>query len=140
MERHGAKVGIFHDYLIGVPSLTRNSPKGAFRASGTFRPGAAISAVILGDLLIRVYAVNDDNDLVETAYNVTAWGQTIALTKTATDSGLAAIQFEKERGGPLNINVFFQPIAHDYVPQRWVWDGTKWGPETDRILIYPYKP
>jgi hypothetical protein len=57
MEQHGAKVGTFHDYLRGVPSLTRISPKGGFKASGKFRPGAAISAVIIGNQKIRVYAV-----------------------------------------------------------------------------------
>ena len=128
MERDGAKVVTFHDYLRGVPSLTRISPKGEFKASGTFRPGAAISAVIIGNQKIRVYAVNDENELVETAWNEHAWGPTTALTKTATDSGLAAIQFQKEGGGPVNIKVFFQPIAFSHVPQCWVWDGTKWGP------------
>ena len=128
MERDGAEVGTFHDYLRGVPSLTRISPKGGFKASGTFRPGAAISTVIIGNQKIRVYAVNDDNELVETAFNANGWGPTTALTKTATDSRLAAIHFQKEGGGPVNINVFFQPIAFTYVPQRWVWDGTKWGP------------
>ena len=135
MERDGAKVGIFHNYSRGVRSLTRISPKGAFKASGTYRPGASISAIIIGDGQIRVYAVNDDNELVETAYSSEAWGPTNALTKTATDSGLAAIHFVKE-GGELNINVFFQPIAFEYIPQRLVWDG-KWVPETDKILIYP---
>jgi hypothetical protein len=113
--------------LRGVP-LTRISPKGAFKASGTFRPGAAISAVIIGNQQIRVYAINDNNELVETAWNETVWEPTTALTKTASDSRLAAIQFQNEGGGPVNINVFFQPITFTHVPQRWIWDGTKWGP------------
>jgi hypothetical protein len=127
MERYGAKVGTFHDYLRGVPSLTRISPKGGFKASGAFRPGAAISAVIIGIHKIRVYAINGNNELVETAWNG-SWGPTTALTRTATDSRLAAIRFQKEGGGPVNINLFFQPITFTDVLQRWVWDGTKWGP------------
>ena len=103
-------------------------PIGGFKASGTFRPGAAISAVIIGNHKIRVYAINSNNELVETAWNESRWEPTTAITKTATNSRLSAIQFQKEGGGPVNINVFFQPIAFTYVPQRWVWDGAKWGP------------
>ncbi|KAL7270489.1 hypothetical protein RUND412_006804 [Rhizina undulata] len=92
---------------------------GGYSPTGNFRPGASISAVAWGHTEIRVFAVNKDNQLIETAFQGNRWTGTKALTATVTDSGVAAIQWPN-----VQIRVYHQRIAENL--KELCWDGSQW--------------
>jgi Fungal fucose-specific lectin len=67
-----------------------------------------------------VYAINEKNELIETAYS-NAWVGTKSLTTTVTDSGVAAITWEQQN--TTQIRVYFQAPTGI---QEWTYDGNKW--------------
>ncbi|EAQ84487.1 predicted protein [Chaetomium globosum CBS 148.51] len=65
---------------------------GGYNPSGTFAPGAYISAVHWGDYNINVFAVNDQNTVVRTAWTKAgSWQGTTALQTVITDAPVASI-------------------------------------------------
>ncbi|KAL7265850.1 hypothetical protein RUND412_011622 [Rhizina undulata] len=92
---------------------------GGYNPTGTFRPGASISAVAWGSTEIRVFAVNEDNELLQTAYQGNKWTGTVTLTTTVTDSGVAAIQWPN-----VQIRVYHQRTAINL--KEWSWNGSAW--------------
>ncbi|KAH6617482.1 hypothetical protein F5144DRAFT_551927 [Chaetomium tenue] len=65
---------------------------GGYEPSGTFAPGASISAVHWGDYNINVFAVSDQNTLVRTAWaKDTSWKRTEELQHVITGAPIASL-------------------------------------------------
>ncbi|KAL7268053.1 hypothetical protein RUND412_009337 [Rhizina undulata] len=97
---------------------------GGYSPTGTFRPGASISVVAWDNIQLRVYAINEKNELIETAYQGNQWAGTKTLTTTVTDSGVAAIQWPN-----VQIRVYHQRSAINL--KEWAWNGSAWVPGAD---------
>ncbi|KAH6854052.1 hypothetical protein B0I37DRAFT_349422 [Chaetomium sp. MPI-CAGE-AT-0009] len=66
---------------------------GGYKPTGTFAPGAYISAVHWGDYNINVFAVNDQNTLVRTPWaKATSWQPTVPLKTVITSAPIASIK------------------------------------------------
>lgn len=63
---------------------------GGYKPSGTFAPGAYISAVHWGNYNINVFAVNDQNTLVRTSW-ASSWKGTTSLQAVITGAPIASI-------------------------------------------------
>jgi hypothetical protein len=83
---------------------------GGYKVPGVFRPGASISAVGWGSASapgighLRVYVVNENNEVIESAWEQ-GWNNGNVIVKgTATDSAVSAIQWDSGK----QIRVYFQ--------------------------------
>jgi len=63
---------------------------GGFTSQGTYAPGSYVSAVVWGDIEIRVVAINDADTMTVTSYTADAWQRTTELQRVITDSAVAA--------------------------------------------------
>jgi hypothetical protein len=101
------------------------------------RPGAAIAVVgwtvpSTNQVQIRLYTINEKNQLLETPYDGKNWNFTWAITTgTVTDSGLGAIQWMV--GTEVQIRVYFQNPGGI---KEWAWTGSSWNAGAN-VPIYP---
>lgn len=80
---------------------------GGYNPTGTFAPGAYISAVHWGDYNINVFAVDDRNTLVKTPWTKAAsWQSTVALQTVITSAPIASIKVTTQATW---IRVYTQP-------------------------------
>lgn len=65
---------------------------GGYKPEGVFPPLAGLSAVHFGDYHIRVYAINENNELLQTRWDKdSGWGKTEPLYRGITFSSVASI-------------------------------------------------
>jgi hypothetical protein len=98
---------------------------GSYHVPGVFRPGAAISAIGWGTAAepgyghLRVYVINDQIELIESAWEQ-GWNDGAVFVRgTATDSALVAVQWDNG----ISIRVYFQR-AQDVVESAF--EGGHW--------------
>lgn len=91
----------------GLDFLTALRFSGGYNPTGTFAPGAYISAVHWGDYNINVFAVDDRNTLVKTPWTKAAsWQSTVALQTVITSAPIASIKVTTQATW---IRVYTQP-------------------------------
>ncbi|KAL7267155.1 hypothetical protein RUND412_010269 [Rhizina undulata] len=64
-----------------------------YNPTGTFRPGASVSAVAWGQKEIRVYSINEQNELIQTAFNGREWCDTVTMVHWHHYSGLRCCSY-----------------------------------------------
>jgi hypothetical protein len=71
-------------------ALPTDNNAGGFTSQGTYAPGAYVSAIVWGDIEIRVAAINDANTMTVTSYTSNTWQKTAEIQKVIINSAVAA--------------------------------------------------